>query len=138
MLKRIIGFFKFFFAIWVTFYFYSTLSCLVGIFICRPKISQKLWSSWSTNFLNVKVKYHPDSKQIAGPEKKTMLLVTHRCWADFFISDVVCHFQGSFLSRLAVAIAFPVSYIFNITFGHSVWFFRRGNTDFKKFYAWLD
>jgi len=49
-------------------------------------------------------------------------LGTHRSWADFSIHDMMCGYNCSFLSRLGVAIVFPLGWIMSFI-SSTVFFF---------------
>lgn len=61
--------------------------------------------------MNVKIEYLNDSAKI-NKNEKTMFLINHRSWGDFFVHDFITEYTGNFLSRFAVAIAMPISYLY--------------------------
>ena len=54
-----------------------------------------------------------------------MFLVNHTSVADFFIHDMITEHSANFLSRMLVAIVFPLAYVLALP-ENSVWYFIRG------------
>jgi len=144
MIVRIL---KLIFAMIYVFALSSTYYVVKGFLTGTKNAIQDRWALHCCNFFGVRFRTAPGSAPLQK-NTRTMYLVNHRSWSDFFIHDELTDHCGSFLARLGVAIVFPVCYIMSFSM-QTVWFFRRdalSRTATKeqrdahraKFYAWID
>ncbi len=60
---------------------------------------QEFFSLFSLKFMRIKNEFTKDSNPINNEKEKTLVLCTHRSWADFFNHDAISGFKCNFLSR---------------------------------------
>ena len=78
-------------------------------------------------------------------DKRCIIIMPHRTWADFWIHKYIAGFKHATLSRMAVALAFPSWFLVQMDwFDRTIWFFDRGKTQgggikaIEEFNKWLD
>ena len=98
MVNKVVGFIKFLFAIFMVFYPLSIYAVLRAIFTCKIVKMQDYWSIACCKLFKVRVETMKGSQKIQT-NPKTMILLNHRSWSDFFVHDVIAEFSSSFLSR---------------------------------------
>lgn len=98
MIVRIYEAIKFFLIMVVIFYFYSSMGIFYSILKWNGGKAQMYWSKLSCHLLNAKFKKLEGSAEISKT-RKTLILLNHRSWADFFIHDVILEFSANFMSR---------------------------------------
>lgn len=130
MLKKILE--VILFIAFVLFY-YSVLPVIVVVIsLCKGSfiLCHKYWSDFGVNLLKINMIKMADSKEI-NKKDKTMVLINHRSWSDFFTHDIVAEYSANFVSRMAVGLVFPSILILS-NISRTIFFFKRGGKNDKK------
>jgi len=125
--------------IYTTFYiFYITLIWMVFAKMWTSEDPHVWWSRHVCWFLDVKFKKMEGSHEICN-KYKTLHLLNHRSWADFFTHDIVTEHNSNFLGRMLVAFIFPLVWL-STRRHNTVWYFVRGGRgeNLEPFFKWID
>jgi len=95
------------------------------------------WSSCMRKFFGVTVLKYGQQSLFKG-SGNCMYLCNHRSWADFFLDVYLTEGNSALMSRMMVAVAFPI-FITSVAILKGIVLFKRGTiADKEKFNAWLD
>lgn len=114
-------------------FFFGLLPWMVmGVSLLKGSkiLCHKWWSNIGVKLLKVRISKIPGSNKV-NTKGKTMILINHRSWSDFFTHDVVSEYTANFVSRMAVGIIFPAILILS-NISRSILFFKRGGKGAKE------
>jgi len=105
---------------------------------CWIKDNHKWWSDhlcWTFRYSFIK---HKDSKEV-NKEEKTIILLNHRTLADVWVHDKILDHSCMWLSRMLLALVFPLTWLLTCS-QNQVWFFVRGGRgeNLESLFQWLD